>query len=472
MIKSGNHVKLLAIILILGLALRLYVGTDLFLHEWDERYHALVAKNLMDQPLKPTLYNNPILPYDYKNWAGNHVWLHKQPFPLWCMALSMKIFGVNEIALRLPSILVSTLSILITFLIAAEFFGKKTALVAAFLHAIHGLLIELTGGRVATDHIDVFFQALIGASVLSGLYHAKTKNFIYLALMSVLCGFAVLTKWLPALIVFPLWILFWIMYQGLELRSISAYGAVALAMVFAVAAPWQFWIHAQYPLEANWESQYNVKHIFEGVEGHGRPFYYHFDKIRIIFGELIYIPLAWLAYVAVKKKRITYYSIAAWIFIPLLFFSFAKTKMQAYTLFAAPAFFMLTALFFRYVILIRKKSGYPRIALAIAIGLIALPVRYSIERVKPFSSLERSPAWAEEFRNLNGSLDASGKYVLFGEERYAEAMFYCKNLTAYLIVPDNATLQRLHGEGYTVYFKEKRANSISYKKITLTEIGK
>ncbi len=38
------------------------------LHDWDERYHALVAKNMIEQPFKPMLYKNPVLPYDYKDW--------------------------------------------------------------------------------------------------------------------------------------------------------------------------------------------------------------------------------------------------------------------------------------------------------------------------------------------------------------------------------------------------------------------
>src|SRR4051812_1318969 len=90
---------------VLGLALRCYMaGLDPFLHEWDECFHALVARNMMDHPLVPMLRKGQLLPYDYQQWVGNTVWLHKQPLFLWQMALSMKLFGVSEFALRLPSI--------------------------------------------------------------------------------------------------------------------------------------------------------------------------------------------------------------------------------------------------------------------------------------------------------------------------------------------------------------------------------
>src|SRR4051812_5236672 len=84
--KSYRQDKLpLAIffLIVLGFSLRLFCSCDFYLHSWDERYHALVAKNIFLHPLRPTLYENAVLSYDYKNWTANHVWLHKQPFTFW-----------------------------------------------------------------------------------------------------------------------------------------------------------------------------------------------------------------------------------------------------------------------------------------------------------------------------------------------------------------------------------------------------
>ncbi|MCB0538920.1 MAG: hypothetical protein KDE33_15510, partial [Bacteroidetes bacterium] len=99
-LKQKYNYALLLLILA-GITLRIYTSNDKYLHKWDERYHALVAKNMMEEPFVPKLYKNPVLNYDYKNWTGNHIWVHKQPFPLWSIALSFKLFGVNELALRL-----------------------------------------------------------------------------------------------------------------------------------------------------------------------------------------------------------------------------------------------------------------------------------------------------------------------------------------------------------------------------------
>jgi 4-amino-4-deoxy-L-arabinose transferase len=130
--KDNYHLAVW-LLLIAGLLLRIYTSTDFFLHYWDERYHALVAKNLINHPFRPTLYDTPLLPYDYFNWPGNHIWLHKQPMALWLMAGSMKLFGINEIALRLPSILMSTAGIWMMWFTGKYFAGKKADTCGIFL---------------------------------------------------------------------------------------------------------------------------------------------------------------------------------------------------------------------------------------------------------------------------------------------------------------------------------------------------
>ena len=164
----SKHDKIKSAVLLVVLAgfiIRCFVASDPYLHPWDERYDALVAKNIISEPLKPTLYEDPVLPYNYKQWHKNHIWVHKQPMPLWMMAASMNVFGVNEFAMRLPSVLLSTLGIWLIFLVGIYFYNRKVAFVSAFLFSLNGLIIELTGGRVATDHYDLYF--------ISYLFHYK-----------------------------------------------------------------------------------------------------------------------------------------------------------------------------------------------------------------------------------------------------------------------------------------------------------
>jgi 4-amino-4-deoxy-L-arabinose transferase-like glycosyltransferase len=452
--KKNKVALALLLIMICGLLLRVYTATDLFLHPWDERYHALVAKNLLEHPLRPSLYENTILPYDYKYWAGNHIWLHKQPVPLWIMALSMSVFGINEIALRLPSVLLTTFGIWITFFIGSYLFNKRTGIIAAFLYSIHGLIIELTAGRVATDHIDVFFLFFIQLSVLFAIKFLQKKKIIYNILCGTSIGLAILSKWLPALIVFPIWILLVYDSKKFSSKEIFINLIILCLVVLIISLPWQLYIFNIFPAEARWESSYNLKHVSEVLDQRSGPFYYHINKVRMLYGELIYLPLVWFLWKTAKnlsnKKNLI---ISVWFIVPYVFFSFTKTKMQAYTLFTAPAIFIITGLFWHYLYQYRNRFRARWIIVTVLILLLVLPVRYSIERIKPFMNMERNPLWAQELRILNATLDCKQQIVIFNAERPIETMFYV-SCTAYSNIPDSLTLKSIETQGYTILIRD------------------
>jgi 4-amino-4-deoxy-L-arabinose transferase-like glycosyltransferase len=102
----------------------LAISLDPYLHDWDERFHAVVAKNVMQFPFQPMLRLEAILPYKMEDWCCNYIWVHKQPLFLWQMALSMKIFGVNTFGLRLPDVLMGVLATYSSYRIAQIWTGK------------------------------------------------------------------------------------------------------------------------------------------------------------------------------------------------------------------------------------------------------------------------------------------------------------------------------------------------------------
>jgi len=449
---KDNYRIAILLLLICGLALRIYTSTDFFLHSWDERYHALVAKNLIQHPLTPTLYSNPVLPYDYKNWAANHIWLHKQPLPLWIMAASMWLFGVNELALRLPSIILTTTGILLMFLIGSYFINKKAGYLAAFFYSINGLIIELTGGRVATDHIDIFLLFFVELSVLLSIVFVQKRKTIFNILTGVSLGAAILSKWLPGFIVLPIWFFIVIDSGDFKPKEIITQFLILLITSIIIFLPWQLYIYHAFPLEANWEANYNFRHLTEVLEEQTGPFYYFIDKIRINFGELIYLPLLWFYWKTIKnrndKKRL---AICTWFLIPFLFFSFAETKMQAYLLFVSPALFVITADFWVMLYEYRKNNKLKWIFNFILILLIALPVRYSIERMKPFQKIDRNPQWVSDLNKLNDRKIEKG--VLFNYDKAIEAMFYT-NLVVYPNIPDSKTITELQHRGYSILIND------------------
>jgi 4-amino-4-deoxy-L-arabinose transferase len=440
-------------LIIAGLLLRIWISSDQYLHPHDEKYHALVAKNIIQHPLKPTLYENPIHEVDYKDWSCNNVWLHKQPMPLWTIALSISIFGNNEFAVRIPSILFSTLAIWLIYQMSLFFFpnGKKhtTAWIAAFLMAINGLLLELTGGRIATDHYDVFFMFFILVAIYFSTQHIKTKRPVLPILIGLFIGLAVLTKWLPALIVIPVWFLIAIESKKFTKREISLNLLVITSIAIAVFLPWQLYIHSHFPAEAAYTMSHNTRHITEVLDNQTGPVWFFISKVGTNYGELIYIPLVFVVIRYFKnRKDYKLLSLIIWIFIPLIFFSIAKTKMQAYILFTAPALFLITAFFANYLTEKAINNKHKLINFALAVLLIALPFRYTTERLKPFSKDEKNPEWVSRLKSVKSDL-GSKNTLLFNCPFPIEAMFYC-DCTAYSSLPNAEKLEEYVTNGYHV----------------------
>ena len=438
--RRGRPEAAAAAIVVAGLVLRMYAGCDLFLHTWDERYHALVAKHLVEHPLVPTLYDHPVLPYDYRNWRANHVWLHKPPLALWLMAAGMRLLGPDELAMRLPSLLLSALAILLTYVIGSHLGGRRVGLLAAGFQAVNGYLLQLPGGRVAVDHVDnalVFFVELgilgavlqvrgwrprpgtrygIGHGAADGAGRSGGWPAFFLATLAIgaVCGLAVLTKWLPGLLPIPVWLA--LAWRRQPPRRLAA-GLLAMAAgCAAVALPWQLYIRAAFPLEAGWESAYNLHHLAVPIEGLGGSPLYHLLNMPRYFGELIYLPLGWFLVSLVHpawrrsppgrragprqpdretagpaiaereeareeredrsrpedrapaegrrasegRQALDVLPLATWLLLPLVAFSLAATKLGGYIMIAAPALFVVEASFWLWLWDRRPRPGGAR----------------------------------------------------------------------------------------------------------------
>jgi len=470
---SGNFKAAVVLLIICGFALRLYTSSDQYLHSWDERYHALVAKNMIKHPLRPTLYETPVVPYDYREWSSSHVWLHKQPVPLWLMAGSMSLFGVNELAVRFPSMLMTTLGIWLTYLLGTYFFNRKTGYLAALFYAINGLILELTAGRLPTDHIDIAFLFFVELTAVFTIIYIQKHKTIYTLFAGISLGCAILSKWLPALIMMPVWLLLVIDSGKFRVKTILFQFLLLIFITCLVFLPWQIYIYRTFPLEAAWESSFNFRHITEALEGHSEPFVYYFNKIMVNYGEIIYLPLVWFIWTWIKRPYdLKKWALGLWFFIPLIFFTAIKTKMQAYIMFTSPMLFIITAACWFWLYDIRKSVRYPVLINLLLILFILLPARYSIERTKAFQKRERNPRWAKELRELNLS-ETDPKTVLFNYQRPIEAMFYTK-LTVYPEIPNLVTITQLKAQGHKIILNKtenlpemlRNVDGVIYKEFT------
>jgi len=96
---------------------------------------------------------------------------------------------------------------------------------------------------------------------------------------------------------------------------------------------------------------------------------------------------------------------------------------------------------------------------AICIFLLVLPIRYSIERIKPFSNKERTLPWISEMQKID-QYDSSNRKVIFNCKYPIQTMFFT-DFVAYERIPTVEKLKKLDEEGVAIYIDNYNAEEFS-----------
>ncbi len=344
------------------------------IHFWDEGFHAIVARNLTKHPLKFTLYDQPWLDYDYKNWGGNHIWLHKPPVAMWQICLSHFIFGINAFALRLPSAISLVLSAWLTFRIASDLFDKRAGLIAAFLQAFNPFLFASVHGYRYSDHIDIALLLWVQVScwfLLRGIRSGKRRNYI---LSGVAMGIAYLSKSYLALITFGIalvvWFVAWykkrvkntsidevnteeVMETGnhqlneREMRIRFRDVALQLGVGIATAAPWVIYCLIKYPREFLWEHKRVIDHLNTNVENWAaswdRPLFEYMPLFYPFFYAALFAVVLCLIVILFRRWDLPELYALAWGIGVIVPHTLAETKTPSATMIAVPALLICLA---------------------------------------------------------------------------------------------------------------------------------
>jgi 4-amino-4-deoxy-L-arabinose transferase-like glycosyltransferase len=450
-----------ALVLLAGSAffIRLYMAhMDAFLHDWDEKYHALVARNMMDNPFKPVLKNGLNIPYDYKAWCCNYIWVHKQPLFMWQMALSMKIFGISECAIRYPDVLMGTLMVLMVYRIG-KLLSSNDAIgfIAAMLLCFSNYQLELLSGFHGMDHNDHAFGFYVLASIWAYVEYIKTGKFKWVIWIGVFAGCAVLNKWLTGLLVFAAWagnILLHI--RSNATRKEILHLLAALAICIALFLPWQLYILYDFPQESSYELGYNSKHLFEVVEGHKGSAWYYMDIMPMYSHSLLWELAIWgIVCTMLFKEYRNKYGIALIIAIVVAycFFSFmVASKLQSYMFVVAPFMFIMIAIVVGTVFKQVKLPVFDQLVIAAYFCVLVLDMDGIKTKHNPDDGYRQAKAHNTAiYKTLKDELPADVKVVTnLPEFADVECMFYTKGVTAYHYNPSETEYAILKQTGLRI----------------------
>jgi 4-amino-4-deoxy-L-arabinose transferase-like glycosyltransferase len=177
----------------------------------------------------------------FANWWSPHyngtLWFDKPPMTYWLIGLSMKLFGPNAFAARLPSALCAAILVALT-----AYFAKKLWLRSTFAGIWAGLVIATSLQTIILARAavtDMILAVLLTAAMLgmwNWLADERSKGFLILA--GVATGLAALTKGPVAIVLVGVTVLLYLIFTKQAARLLSPLLWLSLLIAIAVALPW------------------------------------------------------------------------------------------------------------------------------------------------------------------------------------------------------------------------------------------
>ena len=322
---SGGWLRdLLALVFILGIPFLQFLGR-LPLIDPDEGRYAEIPREMLERGdlITPTL---------------NYVkYFEKPPLLYWINAASMKIFGLNEFAARLPSALCGLLTLLTTYLIARRLYDRRTALLSALILGTSAGFV-LQSRIILTDMLlTLCLTAALGAFIVAAQRdEGRNNNPLPWYLFYLFCALAVLAKGLIG-IVFPAGIILFFLVLGWRWRILTRmHCVVGLLLFLAVVIPWFVAVSHRNPEFLHF---FFIREHFERftstVHGRYQPFWFF---LPVLLGTMLpwscFIPGALSTAWADRRRESGQAGmfLLIWIGVVFLFFSLSSSKLVPYIL--------------------------------------------------------------------------------------------------------------------------------------------
>ena len=322
----------------------------------DEPRYAWIARDMAETGdwVTPRLYGRP--------------WFEKPPLYYWGAAMCFKLFGVSEVAARLPSALSALLATLAVGWLAWRVYGAATA---RWLLLFLPTSVAMIGFSHAAA-TDMPFSAMLTIAMVcvavvldlpadeswapGGQHPAALPNengvaprWPALILFGFFMGLAVLAKGPAGVILCGGVVFFWVLGTKRWRDALRLLHPAAIAAFCATALPWYILCGRRNPdFFRIFIIEHNVKRYLTPEFRHLQPFWFYIPVLLISIFPWVGMAISAVDY-AIRRRlgmqldSLTIY-VFSWAWFPVIFFSVSKSKLPGYILPAIPAFVLLTAL--------------------------------------------------------------------------------------------------------------------------------
>jgi 4-amino-4-deoxy-L-arabinose transferase-like glycosyltransferase len=356
-----------------------------------------------------------------------HIVHQRPPLYPWLLAISVKLWGASEWALRLPGALATAGTAAATFLLGRRLIGRAPAIVAGLL--MPTLAMPFLYARAVTSDATLVFACTAAIALATRERWAWAGAALGVALMTKqVVGLLPIVALVPPIVARG--------RAGLPPARGVARAAIACALV---AAPWHVLMLA-------WHGRafldgylgFNVLHRSEALllQKSSGPSYY----LAVLWQKERWITLAFAAGAAVTvwrawrepARRERDLLLLAWPLAVLVPFSLATTRIDYYVLPAYPALALLAC---APLALVPRRAAAPIAAAAIGAALVtasfALHVPPRVHRADPFAELR---ALSQDAARLS----PPGAPLLVVDELYLLPRWYADRPTTMLVTDEAA----------------------------------
>jgi 4-amino-4-deoxy-L-arabinose transferase-like glycosyltransferase len=256
----------------------------------------------------------------------------KPYFCFWLAAFSLKLFGNNELAVRLPSFIFFLLFVHQIYRFCCISYSRKIA--GRSVYVSFGMLqFQLLSKAAIADNILNFFLA---TALFQAYYFLENNQKKHLFWFYTCLGLAFLTKG-PVAFVIPALIIGGYLLVQYKLREI-------LKILYVIFLPW-FYLQFQISGSKAFTSffvEHNLGRFISTMESHGGQWYYYIPVLLVGFLPFLHLLFrnVWLA---VQSRNPTEVYLFIWFMVPVVFFSFSKTQLPHYIIYGyAPVIILMS----------------------------------------------------------------------------------------------------------------------------------
>ena len=201
----------------------------------------------------------------------------------WAEAASLRLFGHNETAVRVPPLLFACLGMLAVALLGRSLFDEATGLVAGIVYAT--MLLPLGVSQVAVHDIGLVPFMCAAAYCLHSVVSAEPsvvsafrRKLLLLSIAAGIClGLSILTKGLAGVVFAGIFAACLAVYRPAATIRLGVALTIAVVVAALVAAPWYFAMEAAHPGYLHYYFvERHVQGYLTATQRHaGRPWWYY-----------------------------------------------------------------------------------------------------------------------------------------------------------------------------------------------------